>query len=502
MKEKKEEKLMGNNRFSILLEGLMEIADLKNVTLAQELQYDVSYISKWINGRTLPSEKGLEKILHGISKCIVDSLQKENLAQLYKKYNVFCEEHLEMAIYENLLIEYNYVKELKVDTGLEVTPQIAYFPELTLLQFVTKMRHPVLRNVQSLDVVTMMDLFAMEKNCQAAVLELQQAGGDSMNYFFPGVHFSMLLDTSIDRGNVLRNVELLLNMINNFSTVNFDLYESKQAIGKAIFAVESGFTISGMMTDSNHCIAVTTSENAEISSTMYHKLKSFCTHNNQLLEHATMRDFLQNNNYMKAILAEWRQWFISFMTEHFLTDELFEEILMGLPEKDLSDEIIAMLRKNHSLLRNILEGTQSEIVIYDSALQNLMVSGELCFYHSKVILNTDQRIRYLAGLLELLDRNPNFKLRIINYETVPKFQLFSTPNIFCTESITYVHLINCHEGDRLEILRKYSISRMFHEAFSLIWNYLGEASVNETRRYIEQISRSLYFLSKTEKMGK
>ena len=56
------------NRFSKLLEQLMMKADLKNYTLAQELQYDVSYISKWVSGRMLPAEKRSEKVLHVISK--------------------------------------------------------------------------------------------------------------------------------------------------------------------------------------------------------------------------------------------------------------------------------------------------------------------------------------------------------------------------------------------------------------------------------------------------
>ena len=39
------------NRFSILLEHLLEVAEVKNYTLAKRLQYDVSYISKWVSGR-------------------------------------------------------------------------------------------------------------------------------------------------------------------------------------------------------------------------------------------------------------------------------------------------------------------------------------------------------------------------------------------------------------------------------------------------------------------
>ena len=45
------------NRFSKLLKHLMSVADVKNYTLAQELQYDVSYISKWTSGQMIPSEK-------------------------------------------------------------------------------------------------------------------------------------------------------------------------------------------------------------------------------------------------------------------------------------------------------------------------------------------------------------------------------------------------------------------------------------------------------------
>ena len=61
------------NRFSRLLDSLMADAELKNCVLANELQYDVSYISKWISGRMIPSEKSADKILEGISRTLVES---------------------------------------------------------------------------------------------------------------------------------------------------------------------------------------------------------------------------------------------------------------------------------------------------------------------------------------------------------------------------------------------------------------------------------------------
>ena len=76
------------NRFSLLLERLMSAANIKNFVLANALQYDVSYISKWLNGRSIPSKKGAEQILSDISHCIVTELDDEGRENLYQEYEV------------------------------------------------------------------------------------------------------------------------------------------------------------------------------------------------------------------------------------------------------------------------------------------------------------------------------------------------------------------------------------------------------------------------------
>lgn len=76
------------NRFSILLEHLMAIAELKNSILAKAVQYDDSYISKWISGKLLPTEKNHENTLQAISHCIVEALSEESTAQLLQEYQL------------------------------------------------------------------------------------------------------------------------------------------------------------------------------------------------------------------------------------------------------------------------------------------------------------------------------------------------------------------------------------------------------------------------------
>ena len=76
------------NRFSKLLKHLMSVADVKNYTLAQELQYDVSYISKWTSGQMIPSEKNEKKILKGISECVVNGCGEDAQKRLQADYQV------------------------------------------------------------------------------------------------------------------------------------------------------------------------------------------------------------------------------------------------------------------------------------------------------------------------------------------------------------------------------------------------------------------------------
>lgn len=126
------------NRFSVLLEHLTSMANLKNYVLAKAVQYDESYISKWISGKSLPTEKNHEIILQNISQCIVEALTDDNRDTFLEEYQISDVSNLQKAIYDHLESEYTYVKELQVTTGSKVATKISYYPELTLDQFIFK----------------------------------------------------------------------------------------------------------------------------------------------------------------------------------------------------------------------------------------------------------------------------------------------------------------------------------------------------------------------------
>lgn len=177
------------NRFSILLERLMGTVNLKNATLAAELQYDVSYISKWINGKTLPSEKSVAQILHVISDYIVESATSAALKTLYIEYQVDVPEDLKQAIYDNLEAEYFYVKGLTKTIGADVAPETQNYAKLTLYQFLKKMSHPALRQVKSLNVIAAIDLLNMEHDVRLQIAQIDTGITDSSERFSRSTFF-------------------------------------------------------------------------------------------------------------------------------------------------------------------------------------------------------------------------------------------------------------------------------------------------------------------------
>ena len=97
------------NRFSILLEHLLEVAEVKNYTLAKRLQYDVSYISKWVSGRMLPAKKTEKRVMEGISACVVDEATDDGRDLLLREYSVSIPSDLKAAIYDNLIADRNMI---------------------------------------------------------------------------------------------------------------------------------------------------------------------------------------------------------------------------------------------------------------------------------------------------------------------------------------------------------------------------------------------------------
>ena len=480
------------NRFSSLLKHLMTIADVKNYALAKELQFDESYVSKMISGSLMPPKKTSDRVLRTISRCIVRALDEESRKTMMSEYQIIREKDLEAAIFDNLMAEYNYVMGLKEETGSEVAQKVSYFPELTLSQFMQKTRHPSLRQVKSLDVISAIDILSLDRQYQLALAVLEKSE-DVVSKNYPNVHFSMLINLNANPEQNTYNVTFLLNLLTNLSDIDFQLYNWPRASGKVIFTIRDAYSIAGMIVDENHCIAVSASEDPANCNATYDRLRSLCTPENLIVRKENMEEKLLDNDYVRFLLGRNQRWILGHMTEHLMPEELFEELA---PEYCRGREItLEELRRIHFMTRSVMDEMNIRVMICERALMEFAVSGELDFYNSKVILTPRQRETYLKYMCTLPDKNPRIQCKLIRVGAVSDLLHIPDPTVFLTDATGYLRLVRTSAENNMSVVKRMDALEMLRNFFEDVWkgdgyNHLStQEELEDMIRYVLRMIR-------------
>lgn len=441
------------NRFSILLEHLLEVAEVKNYTLAKRLQYDVSYISKWVRGRMLPAKKTEKRVMEGISACVVDEATDDGRNLLLREYSVSIPSDLKAAIYDNLIAEYDYLQE-ELDSGeARIGPYTDFWAELNMLQYLTKMAHPVLRRVSQLDIVAVMDLMEMAREC-LKVANLQNG---------------QLVDQR------------------SYDNVYFKLFGSTAAAGRAVFVVKGDFAITGLLVSHSRCAAVTATEDPQNCESLYDNFSKLCVRDDQLFRDTSMRQLISQYDYMHTLLASNLRWMFGHLNELLLPDDLFEEILTAHEAelKDFLGATPAELRSVHNLAKGVVEETNIRILIYEAAFFSMAVSGELDFFSYKVNLTPDQRSRCISYVLQLCKQREKLEFRLISGRIVNDFQYVADPNMFLSGAASYLRLDNNCPINRIAMVNNSVMEDRLSEYFDQVWN-LDDQNVTKERNAIAE----------------
>lgn len=452
------------NRFSRLLKHLLTVAEMKNYALAQQLRYDVSYISKWTSGQMIPPEKNAQKILEGISRAVVDSCSPEALARLRQDYQLEDPEDLKLAVLDNLVAEYDYVRELQTNTGMDVAPRTAFFPELKLTQYAAKMRHPVLRRVSALEIVGVMDLFGMTRECQLMIAESENKHL-SKGMEFPDVHYSMLIDIQPDKMDPIRDPVFLVDLLERNSCIDFRLYGDSMATGRAMFVVKDEYAITGMLAGQDRCLSVVISEDPANCEVLYRNLIEQCNRDRLLFRKISMEEMLAQHSYIHALLSLRQRWIIGHLTEHFLPDDLFEELL-AQQAGNLPDP--AVLRETHSLTRKVVEESDIQLLLYSTALYNLVVDRELDFYNRRVQLTNRQVRRCLEDLYTLCRDHPGLEVKMIAGRLLPDMEFGTRHCLFLGDALSCLRLDGMYNN--VFLIHRLDMRRVYERAFAAFWN--------------------------------
>ncbi len=481
------------NRFSKLLEKLLSEAEIKNHTLAQEVQYDVSYVSKWLSGRSLPAEKVEKKVLSGISHCIVTNASSEGLNALMEEYNLQKQNMLEMAIYDHLTAEYNYVKEQEKNEEFGAGNRTYYYPELSVSQYLVKMHHPVLRRVKSLEIISLIDLMSMHHDSRLQFIGMGASILDEQ-WNYPDVHFSIIIHIDETAWDPVYDTLFLINLLANSLHLDFQIYSSPKAYGRAVFAVKNDFMISGMLDEGTRCLSVVVSEDADNCNATYHNLTTMIKQDMLMFKKMTVDEMIMRHDYTHALLSPDLRWILGHVTERFLPDHIFMDLLEQLEfDPQQRDSQIEKLKNLHQLNKSVFESSKIRIMVYESLFSSLAISNEIDFYGRTITLSHQQKIELLYYFIELFSEKKNLQVKLIHKRFISNMQYAINQSVFLSDKFSYLRLNNSDGQNSLMIVDRADVQNILDQFFEKLWENDTDlliddpAVIKETLQHVIQV---------------
>lgn len=164
-----------------------------------------------------------------------------------------------------------------------------------------------------------------------------------------------------------------------------------------------------------------------------------------------------------------KRWYIGHMTECFLPDELFEELLVHATKEMNLEMDVTQLRYLHALTRKTLEESHIRVIIYEDALSDLVVGRTISFFGCRLKLSLSQIQTYLKCLQHTCLKHLNLEVKLAIGKFVKDYQYEMTQCIFISDSISYLRLNTENRENNLALFNHLDMTEIFGRFFDEVW---------------------------------
>lgn len=498
LQNKKKDKKNKKNSYSILLQELLAKTGLKNAALSEALQYDVSYISKWVTGRFLPSEKNITQISDGIASCVVHAIEPEQEEEWFSQYQAGNQEELEQEISRALINAYYQSKGKVISRQQEMSAGIVHMPMRGLIEMMDFSGN----QEESIKVAAVVDILSLDRESRLLLAYIEK-GRFRLKERLKNIQLSMIMEinpaTRKENADDVYDAIFLIHMLTSLSYVDVQLYNQMFAHEKVIYAVKDRFALTAMLhAETFSCLGVSKNEDLAIVNDWYRTVGMMCDQESMIFRKSSICEMLRNHEYVQLMIATEKRWLLGHMTELLLPDEIFYELLGKLPAKWQEDA--ENLEKAHNFSANILKNSEISIMIYESAFTDFIISGELDFYNHKVCLDVEQRLQVLCYYLEKIQEEKKGQIKLIEGGFSTDFQYITNPCMFLSSSICYLRLENgCYENN-IFVLQDRFLKEMFERFYEKIWHQRQDVVLEEDEKVCERIKQYISSVQLLRKM--
>lgn len=473
---------MVNMEFGKNIEKLIQFSGQKNYSLAKELGYDVSYISKWISGTMLPASKNIKNICEKTAKFVVDNateIHKCEILAYYKldinKYS--SDESIIQYIQDMLNESYLFSSQKKanknyIKVGKENTEQcnsLLYIKPRLLKKHLDEEIMDLTKKEIKNDVILLADLFSLGKDDKLHIAGIRS--GSTIKTEMKNVRIRFLISFDENAEDIIFNTILLMNMIKIYSNINFTFYSCKHAQYSLTSVIkENSFTYT-VYTDTKQCLFTNVSQDPKVVQDIYESLEEMIeTRSRITFLEKNPREIILEKNYIEYMIGRDLRWLIGNMSELFMPSDLFLEI--GKIVFGESKEIVDELKNIDAILQNAIYKSDIQILMYENAIRQYISNGILSFFNTTITLSLEQRQRHIEYMEKILKENEDIDIKLINGNLVDDFKNKENPTAYLSRNINIIKG-NFDEYSEYEnkylIIRDNRLDNIFKRFFKEVW---------------------------------
>ena len=469
----REGKRVKGKHFAYVLKDLMNKTGVKNSSLATALQYDISYVSKWTNGSNLPATKFYEDIITSISECLVGEIEEKSLPTLLGSFGAEDRKGL-CKLWQTLLLE-AYERDRSSGRTIQKnnkTNPFCYYPMISLSDAVEEIKETfpggrkliIVSDVLGMDHESMLHFIGAEDG----MLFSERALGSR----YSDIELLLSIPENIeDKENIEYDFLGFMHLICALSHVkSLKIYVSNVSKGK-ILVVDSMNGISSAVI----CLGDTTKgffylsdTNIENAHHMEKEISILMTQSSLAFSNFSFHEMLKNMEYVKTCAAPEAKWIIGHITEMFMSGADMKDILSDFNENQNMISGIIM-QENLDRLEKALRTVDIDILIYESAIADFIMSGIVDIFNIPVQLSVDARKRCIKTIISYLDRT-NINIRLIRGGFAKDFKRTPNPCMFSSSLGACLRIENGTYKNNIYSNPNAAVKKFIETAFQKLWN--------------------------------
>lgn len=460
-----------------LLNYFIKLTNIKIGHLATYLNYDISYISKWIHGKRRPSRNNIIEINNKLAKIFAQHIIEKNLLDtvindldfsLVTSGNetlIFAS--LEKNIYDYLNLSYdNKLKLEKKSTHKEINYIIGQTEiENSLVEI---FRYIFTNKKDNLNIWINISILS---NFSKFLINLISNYMDKKQ----NININFLYS----RKFIINDVRNIFQTIEKYPNINFKIYENNSFENLSFISIDKYF-FADISFKEDSMLTMTYSFDPIMANKFSMMATNHSYESNKIIS-MSESSLSVTSDFLTSFYTKGSRYtvLLNYGLEYMIPESLLKELTLS---NNLNTGTQIFFHRVNEILKDFFEKSNVNILIPTNILKKCFKENFCYFYTYKFQLNEDLSNQYIDNIIKILKENPKFHIYIIDedeiYETFP----YSNINIYYNDNFSYFKKISKYD---LSASSSYTVeSKLFNDIISKdLKRIISNTSTKELKYY-------------------